>query len=402
MSLDKPRYIPTPTSLQEYASFIHPGHPEVRVQQALTHIISANPPLGVYTQDQCRGFFRGPTSLAYLLLRIHATYPEIKIQGQSLRQWATSYAAVEREGGDSAPCGLACESAAFWAVATILDATKAPKFREVLERLADEDDHPYELLFGYAGILYMIRAVEFSVRVDVPFLQARNGIDNQVYQRPETASQFAIVKSRIVEKTLGAGPLWTWRGKRYIGAVHGDIGILTQLLLTDPKLAENPMIRRSIERQLEIQRENGNWETKDDPGNTIYEGLTQFCHGAPGFILSLVHIERFFPDLKEKIGKALKSGREFIWKEGLLRKEPCLCHGTLGNSLAFPPGQRRDHFLAWSLPSKVAEEHKRDETLFPPEDGARLATFFDYWPSAAWTWMVCGEEVPGFILYTDV
>lgn len=165
------------------------------------------------------------------------------------------------------------------------------------------------------------------------YIHVRREVDNDIHQRPGTASQLDTAKVRIVEKTLGAGPLWTWRGKRYIGAVHGDIGILTQLILTDPKLAENPMIRGSLKRMLEVQRENGNWETKDDPGNTIYEGLTQFCHGAPGFVLSLVHLEKFFPDLKEEIGKALQLGREFIWKEGLLRKEPCLCHGALGNSL---------------------------------------------------------------------
>ncbi|EXF86177.1 abscisic acid ABA receptor [Colletotrichum fioriniae PJ7] len=382
MSLDTPRFIPTPTSVEGYASFSHGENPENLVKESLRQIIDAHPPLRAYTKDQCRGFFRGPTSLAYLLLRVHESHPEIRIQGQSLQHWAAAYIAAERDGEDSAPCGLACESAAFWAVQAILDESKAPKFREVLERLANEDDQPYELLFGYAGILYMVRAVEFS--------------------RPETASQFAAIKAQIVDKTLGAGPLWTFRGKRYIGAVHGDIGILTQLVLTNPKLAENPMIRGSLERMLEVQRENGNWETKDDPGNTIYEGLTQFCHGAPGFVLSLVHLEKFFPDLKEKIGRALQLGRDFIWKEGLLRKEPCLCHGSLGNSLAFPPGKERDHFLAWSLPSKVAEEHERDRTLFAPEDGARLATFFDYLPSAAWTYMVCGEEIPGFILYTDV
>ncbi|KAK1449284.1 abscisic acid ABA receptor [Colletotrichum melonis] len=382
MSSDTPRFIPTPTSSESYAPFSHGENPEGRVKELLTQIIQAHPPLKVYTKEQCRGLFRGPTSLAYLLLRVHESHPEIRIQSQSLQHWAAAYIAAEREAGDSAPCGLACESAAFWAVQTILDERKAPKLREVLERLADEDGHPYELLFGYAGILYMIRAVESA--------------------RPGTASQLNTAKVRIVEKTLGAGPLWTWRGKRYIGAVHGDIGILTQLILTDPKLAENPIIRGSLKRMLEVQRENGNWETKDDPGNTIYEGLTQFCHGAPGFVLSLVHLEKFFPDLKGKIGKALQLGREFIWKEGLLRKEPCLCHGALGNSLAFPPGKERDHFLAWSLPSKVAEERERDRTLFAPEDGARLATFFDYLPSAAWTYMVCGEEIPGFILYTDV
>lgn len=139
------------------------------------------------------------------------------------------------------------------------------------------------------------------------------------------------VKDQIVKKILGAGPGWTWRGGRYTGAVHGDIGILTQLLLTAPKLAINPVVRTSLKRLLSLQHEAGNWPIKDDENEIPVQ--VQFCHGAPGFIPSLLSIRQLFPDMGEEIDSAIGLGRKAIWREGLLRKEPCLCHGILGNSL---------------------------------------------------------------------
>ncbi|KAK1977043.1 abscisic acid ABA receptor [Colletotrichum cereale] len=372
-----PRFILRPI-LTHYLSFAK--HPEVLVHEAIANILIETPPRELYTHEECRGFFRGPTALAYLLLRLHAVYPDMAIHGQSLRHWAASYMAARRTGGNSASCGLACESVGYYAVEVIFDETKAPKFRQELERLVDEDDHPYELLFGFAGLLYMVRAVEFW--------------------RPETASLLATVKARIVEKILGAGPGWTWRGKRYIGAVHGDIGILTQLLLTDPELANNSMVRNSLQRLLSLQHQSGNWPTEDNDHG--YYELVQFCHGAPGFVSSLLHIGRFFPDIKAEIDHAIALGRGCIWRQGLLKKEPCLCHGILGNSLGLSLGAERDHFLAWSLPSKVAEEHRRDGSIFSPEDAGRMCIWFNYWPSAAWTWTVCAVDAPGVLLYSDV
>ncbi|GKT51170.1 lanC-like protein GCR2 [Colletotrichum spaethianum] len=313
LNMYKPRFINNPDLPQDYLSFREKS--EVRVQEALIHIIGETHPREHYTQDECRGFFRGPTALAYLLLRIHAIYPEIKIRGESPQYWASSYLSAKRTGGNSASCGLACESAAYYAVEAMLDETKAPRFRDELGKIVEEEEHPYEILFGLTGLLYMIRAVEFF--------------------KPETASLLITLKARIVDKTLAAGPAWTFRGKRYIGAVHGDVGILTQLLLTDPSLATNSIVRKSLQRQLQLQHESGNWPTRDPTPefDRVYLELVQFCHGAPGFVLSLLHLEQMLPDMKEQIGNAIMLGRKCIWQEGLLKKEPCLCHGILGNSL---------------------------------------------------------------------
>jgi hypothetical protein len=41
-----------------------------------------------------------------------------------------------------------------------------------------------------------------------------------------------------------------------------------------------------------------------------------------------VCIKKYFPNLEEKITKAIAKGRECVRERGLLTKEPCLCHGT--------------------------------------------------------------------------
>ncbi|KAH0422071.1 LanC-like protein [Colletotrichum camelliae] len=372
------RFIPNNVGEGEYLTFC--GDPEALIHEALTHVIVDTPPLAEYSNDQCRGLFRGPTSLAFLFLKLDAQYPSMQVQDQLLSYWAGLYASAKRLGENSAPCGLACESVALLAVQTMMDEANAPAFCNELKRLVAED-HPFELLFGYVGLLYMIRAVESW--------------------RPNVASSLSLVKARMVEKTLGAGPGWVWRGKRYIGAVHGDIGILTQLLLTDPKLASNLMIKNALRRLLSLQREDGNWTTKDDD-DIRYEGLVQFCHGAPGFVDSLLHICRLFPDMHDIMDEAIERGQQAVWNTGLLRKDPCICHGILGNAMVLPSGPRRDHFLAWALPAAIEEKRQEDETLFVPESPQKMSAWFNYWPGVAWTWSQYAKEIPGVILYSEV
>ena len=73
----------------------------------------------------------------------------------------------------------------------------------------------------------------------------------------------------------------------------------------------------------------------------------QVCHGAPGVVISLLSIRRYFPKLQGKIDKAVARGREAIHERGLLTKESCLCHGISGNALAL---EQRDfeHFLSYT------------------------------------------------------
>ncbi|KAL1843663.1 hypothetical protein VTK73DRAFT_2789, partial [Phialemonium thermophilum] len=170
------------------------------------------------------------------------------------------------------------------------------------------------------------------------------------------------------------------------------------LVLTTPPVA--PRLEATLARLLDAQLGDGNWPSSEGhPGRH----LVQFCHGAPGFVLSLLSLRPYFPALQDRVDAAIKKARECIWEQGLLRKEPSLCHGILGNALTFPPGPQRDHFLALAVPEKMAELKQADPTLFQKANyGREYATLAGYVPSAAWTWMVCGKQNPRVIAYNDI
>lgn len=67
-------------------------------------------------------------------------------------------------------------------------------------------------------------------------------------------------------------------------------------------------------------------------GNGVNE-LVHWCHGGPGVIYLFmrayrIYNETIYLDACEKIC-------ELIWRKGLLRKGPGLCHGVAGNGYAF-------------------------------------------------------------------
>jgi hypothetical protein len=89
------------------------------------------------------------------------------------------------------------------------------------------------------------------------------------------------------------------------------------------------------------------------PGKDI--GLIQFCHGAPGFMISLLAIRPYFePALQARIDSAVQRGRKLTWNKGLLTKEPNVCHGITGNALALEASDR-DHFLSLATPANIKQ-----------------------------------------------
>ncbi len=56
----------------------------------------------------------------------------------------------------------------------------------------------------------------------------------------------------------------------------------------------------------------------------------QWCHGAPGMVVSLAGLPR-----EDETDRLLRAGGELTWRAGPLRKGPGLCHGTAGNAYAF-------------------------------------------------------------------
>jgi hypothetical protein len=140
-----------------------------------------------------------------------------------------------------------------------------------------------------------------------------------------------------------------------LGTVHGEIGVLTQVILSDPSHASK--LESKLLSLINLQDAEGNWpviEGKDS-------GLVQFCHGASGFVGSLIAIKSHFPTLHKQIYAAISRGRKITWEKGLLTKEPNFCHGSSDNSLALGSPQM-EHFLCFATPERI-EQGLADGTL---------------------------------------
>ena len=208
---------------------------------------------------------------------------------------------------------------------------------------------------------------------------------------PDIAAAINSAITSLIEAILPQQP-WIWNGRQYLGTVHGEIGILTQVILSDPshasKLESKPL---SL---INLQDAEGNWpviEGKDS-------GLVQFCHGAPGFVGSLIAIKSHFPTFHKQIDATISRGRKITWEKGLLTKEPNFCHGSSGNSLALG-SPHREHFLCFVTPERI-EQGLADGTFEKGED-----PYGTLWGEAgrAWVWMEVWDGEEGrFPLYSDV
>lgn len=123
----------------------------------------------------------------------------------------------------------------------------------------------------------------------------------------------------------------------YLGAAHG-ISLILQMLLSVPgyieynKLAAHN-IKITVEYILSLQTEDGNWPCCLEEISLSDHKLVHWCHGAPGTIYLmakayLVYKEQMYYDACIKAG-------EVVWRKGLLRKGPGLCHGVAGNGYVF-------------------------------------------------------------------
>jgi hypothetical protein len=285
------------------------------LKEALEDIVVNYAPRSEYSADELTGLFAGPTGIAYLFLHVSAKYPELRIKDRTANEWAAEYLKGSR--GDlelrHGMCGLGDEMLAFQAVNAALtkDLSYVEDFVSSITEIIS-GDFPDELLYGRAGTIYMLRLIRHWV--------------------PDSRSKVESAIDALSKKILSNGPDWEFFGSRYIDTVHGDIGIITQLVLTTPTLA--PDLESLVAKLLNMQLPDGNWpvfpeEHLDRPD----KGLVQFCHGAPGFITSLESLRAYYPSLHEKIDLAIGKGREVTWTRGLLRKEPSLCHGILSNAL---------------------------------------------------------------------
>jgi hypothetical protein len=296
------------------------------LRASLRAILEQTPPRQHYSARQSGGLFSGYTGLAYLFLRISDKYPDLQVLEHDAAFWAGQYLQGDRGHLtiNKGNCGLACERLAFQAVRACVskDLGHVVDFVSNIPMLlgpypsGQGDPFCSELIYGRAGVLYMLRMIRRWV--------------------PDCAIIIDSPANRVADFILetdddGRGN-WEWHGKRYFGAAHGEIGIVTQLVLTIPALASE--LEPRVEDLLDIQMNDGNWPSS---ARKLREGkpakLVQWCHGCTGFVYSLQALRPHFPRLAPRIDNAIHKAQRLVWAHGLLIKEPSLCHGIFGNAL---------------------------------------------------------------------
>jgi hypothetical protein len=349
--------------------------------QSASRIVRECPPAlpwaSLFRGQIYRGLFVGPTSIAYLFLSISAKHPDLEVEGRLPANWCKAYLEL---GQESVPpivetkksCGITNEFLASNALKACLyqSESHANKVLDFLRTL--EMDPIYcEWMNGRAGALYILRLMRKWL--------------------PGIAADINSVITSLIDAILPQQP-WIWNGRQYLGTVHGEIGVLTQVVLSDASYA--PKLESKLLSLLGLQDTEGNWlviEGKD-------QELVQFCHGAPGFVCSLIAIRPHFPTLHKEIDVAITQGRKVTWERGLLTKEPNFCHGITGNALALDAPQR-EHFLCFATPERV-EQGIADGTFEKDED-----PFGTLWGEAgrAWVWMEVWDGEEGRLpLYSDL
>lgn len=315
------KYVPNDLPLQAL------GHePLALMKSSLEHILETTPPRPTYLDPEYHGgLTRGPTSISFLFFRLAVLYPDVQVGGHGLLHWAKQY--LDGDRGEltlTERVGIGCEKLAYEALRACMskDDDDVKAFLANMPTLvgpypdADKDPFASEIWQGRAGVLYFMRLIRHHV--------------------PQSAALFEGPIAQVSDKIMAdskegdeeAG--WLFHNHELIGAAHGDIGIITQLVLTTPSLALRlvPKLRALLNLQVD-----GNWPIGKGLDETRHPSLMQWCHGAPGFILSLYAIRSHFAELQDQIDAAIAQGQEAVWKLGLLRKEPSLCHGILGNAL---------------------------------------------------------------------
>jgi len=141
-------------------------------------------------------------------------------------------------------------------------------------------------------------------------------------------------------RKTGQCPLmYAYYGEEYLGMAHGLTGILLALL-NEPSVVSNPetiqQVKQSIDFIYQTQEDNGNFVPSTDElthkGPQEHE-LVDWGNGAPGVIHLMGKAYQVFKEDKY-LGSCVRAA-DLIWRRGLLKKGPGLCHGVAGNGYAF-------------------------------------------------------------------
>ncbi|KAK8121351.1 hypothetical protein PG999_005471 [Apiospora kogelbergensis] len=389
----------------------HFSNPSVRDAQAtpvpyneliacLERIIDFNPPSSSTTWT-FEGLYRGPTSIAFLFHRLSTLYPGLILKSQLLAHWALYYLRLSdpRHGGHSytAPtannCGIRNETLAHLTAKALIqwDHRAIYQLCSHEPNINDEDkDGCNQWMNGRAGYLYLLRASDYVVERTGDF--------------EGNASSRRLLHStmeKTIHRMLEVPQPWNWQAGQQLGAAYGTIGSICQIVLSTEAVTVE--MQDQLRRILAAQLASGNFPASlPAPAGSFdrRETLVQFCHGAPGFVVSLRSLRPHVPtSMREQIDAAIARTQAHVWARGLLTKMPCLCHGIAGNALALDRPADFVHFQSFMSTAGLV----RSGRLMELKRGVDNSSLYTGEAGRAWVWVVADLGLEKTVLgYNDV
>ncbi|XP_029162376.1 lanC-like protein 3 homolog [Nylanderia fulva] len=138
--------------------------------------------------------------------------------------------------------------------------------------------------------------------------------------------------------------MYAYYGTEYLGAAHGLCAIL-QILIQVPSFLDdnediNNTTRTCVDYFLSLQMTSGNFPCATDEidysGRSVRDSnseLVHWCHGAPGAIYLMAAAYLRWKD-QRYLNSCVLAG-DLVWRKGLLKKGPGICHGVAGNGYVF-------------------------------------------------------------------
>lgn len=189
-----------------------------------------------------------------------------------------------------------------------------------------------ELLYGKCGYLSAFLYIHQFTKDDELLLC--NEVKSVAQSVINDGKQYAEI---LAQQTKHAPPLmWTWHDTQYYGGAHGVAGILLTLMYI-PSILQSSENKALIIQMLDfcqtLKLQSGNYASSSRSLKKGKDILVQFCHGCPSFV-------HMYSKAYEVFGNELylqyaAQACDVVWKRGLLKKGPGLCHGIGGSGYSF-------------------------------------------------------------------
>jgi hypothetical protein len=234
--------------------FPNAGHARLRPlasQEALSEVIisldkivNAYPPHSEH-RHKLTGFYAGPTSISLLFFALSRLFPRLNVQSKTLIYWSNEYLRTSLSYSPRNPtpqnCGTANERLTSLALVAVLDNDQSAvdELCDYIPRLlaAPVGTGSCEWLYGLSGLLYLLCLCRSSFPSSLGIKSAIDDTTNYILRDPQP---------------------WMWHGKEYLGAVHGTIGIIAQLVLSSPSMEVLAFLSPILSSLLATQLPSGN------------------------------------------------------------------------------------------------------------------------------------------------